>query len=130
MGQKEKESIIIFSVFRKNQNTEHNTDVHETVKVQLTAKNIGFKELLSFDGEDNKLSFLVLANQENVVKSLCNQFNQDVYLYSGPERETSYVDKSGVKREMGTLQRIHPSVLNIDSSYMYDFEDHSFWAIK
>lgn len=129
MGRKEKDSIIIFSVFRKNETDSYNTEIHDAVKETLKAKNVGFKEILTM-GNTSKLNFLVLSYHIDVVKDLCKQFNQATYIFSGPERETSYCDMNDVKNEIGTLKRIEPIEAKELNDYMYDFSDHSLWAIK
>lgn len=130
MGRKENQPIIIFSVFRANETNEHNKDVHETVKVSLQSKNIGFKELMGVYNGVSELSLLVLAHNENAVKDLCAQFKQDCYLYSGPDRNTELVYPDNRRESIGTLQRISEYEAKSLNSFTYDFVDNSFWAAK
>ena len=130
MGRKEQLPIIIFSVFRANETNEYNKDVHETVKVSLQSKNIGFKELMGVYNGVSELSLLVLANHENVVKDLCAQFKQECYLFSGPDRNSELVYPDNRRESIGTLQRISEHEAKTLKSFTYDFTDNSFWACK
>jgi hypothetical protein len=130
MGRKEKTPIIIFTVFKDNETKQHNTDVHETIKVSLQSKNIGFKELMGVYKGSCKMNLLVRAEHENVVLDLCKQFKQEYYIYSGPERNTETVSIDGKKQFLGTLKRINEREAITLDFFTYDFSDHSCWAIK
>lgn len=130
MGRKEQPSIIIFSVFQYDQTKEHNLDIHETVKISLSAKNIGYKELLNIYKNHSELSLLVRLEHEEIAKYLCKQFNQDCYMVSGPERDTHLVFKDGSKDFTGTLQRVSEQDAKSLDFCLYDFSDNSFWGVR
>ena len=72
--------MIIFSVFNKQYNPDQNEMQHQGVVRFLKRQGIFFRETLgTFDGVE-ELGFSVCDGDEELVKTLCNQYNQDCYL--------------------------------------------------
>ena len=124
------QKIIIFSVFQKDRPDFSNQDNHQCIVQRLSQQSIGFKVLDGvYQGETEK-SIMVIDTPEmrQTVESICKQFNQECYLTSDSERNTSLVYPDGKVIQIGTLKRISQSEAEKLDGYSVDTTDGSFWA--
>ena len=125
-----KPEILIFSVFQKDRSNESNLDNHQCIIQRLSQLGIGYKVLDGvYQGETEK-SILVVDSPEmrQTVESVCKQFNQDCYLKSDSQRNTSLVYQDGTETQIGTLKRVSQDEAQKLDGYSVDPTDGSIWA--
>lgn len=125
-----KPEILIFSVFQKDRSNESNLDNHQCIIQRLSQQGIGYKVLDGvYQGETEK-SILVVNSPEmrQTVESVCKQFNQECYLKSDSQRNTSLVYPNGTEAHIGTLKRVSQAEAQKLNGYSVDTTDGSYWA--